>query len=470
MSKISSMMDVGKRSLQNSQTALQTVSHNIANKSTEGYSRQRVELVASQPISEGNLQIGMGARAAMVTRTNNPWIEKQIQREGSSLGYSEGRADALGRVEQVYNEQMNKGLNQYITDFFNAFREVSNNPESSTSRTLVRESGNALAQDFKRVTEQLRNVQQDIDGQITTSLEEVNQMTKEIANLNEKVQLVENHGVHANDERDRREFLLKKLGEKIDITWAEGRDGMVSVTGGNTAVLVSGNSSTELKARNDGSRDRVEIFYRASDSGTLFKITDQFKGGKLGGVLDVRDRVIEDSLAQVDQMAYQLAKEVNRIHIEGYDRYGNNGILFFEGSDQVEGSAANLAVNDTIMNDVGRIAAGNKQNAPGDNTIANMISSLQFRGVMNGEQDSFDDYYNSMVGEIGTVTQRAGKTFEAQKNIMSQLANIRESISGVSLDEETTKMMEMQKAYEASARMIRTADEMLETVLNLKRM
>ena len=110
MSKISSMMDVGKRSLANSQTQLQTVGHNIANKSTEGFSRQRVEQVTNVPISEGNLQIGMGARAAQVTRTNNPWLEKQIQREGSNGGYMDTRADALGRVEQVYNEQQNKGL------------------------------------------------------------------------------------------------------------------------------------------------------------------------------------------------------------------------------------------------------------------------------------------------------------------------------------------------------------------------
>lgn len=146
------------------------------------------------------------------------------------------------------------------------------------------------------------------------------------------------------------------------------------------------------------------------------------------------------------------------------------GSLFDGALDGPVGAASNLSLNSTVLNDVGRIAAGNKPGAPGDNTIANMISSLQYRGVMNDNKDSFDDYYNSIVGEVGTVTQRAGKTFEAQKNIMSQLMNIRESISGVSLDEETTKMMEMQKAYEASARMIRTADEMLETVINLKRM
>ena len=463
-------MDVGKRSLQNSQTALQTVSHNIANKSTEGYSRQRVDLVANNPITEGNLQIGMGAKAAMVTRTNNPWLEKQMQRENTQLGFTEGRADALGRVEQVYNEQLNKGLNQYVTDFFNGFRELSNNPESVTSRTMVRETGNALTQDFKRVAGQMKSIQDDIDGQVSTTVEEVNQMTKELATLNQKIQLVENQGVHANDERDRRDVLLKKIGEKVEISWAEGKDSAVTVTAGGTAVLVSGSSSTELKAKATGARDRVEIFYSANENGSLFNVTEQIKGGKLGGILDVRDNVIEDYLGNIDKMAYELAKEVNTLHIEGFDRYGKDGVLFFEMPDQIHGASEKMAINSTIMGDVGKIAAGNKPDAPGDNTIANMISSLQYRGVMNDKTDTFDDYYNSIVGQIGTVTQRSVKTFEAQKNILSQLSNIRESISGVSLDEETTKMIEMQKAYEASARMIRTADEMLETVLNLKRM
>ena len=99
MARIWSMMDVGKRSLANSQTSLQTVAHNIANKNTEGYSRQRVDVVTNEPIGEGKLRIGMGAKAAQVTRINNPYLEKQLEREGNSLGYVQGRADLMGRVE-----------------------------------------------------------------------------------------------------------------------------------------------------------------------------------------------------------------------------------------------------------------------------------------------------------------------------------------------------------------------------------
>ena len=470
MSKISAMMDVGKRSLSNSQTALQTVAHNIANKSTEGYSRQRVELMTNQPITNGNLQIGMGAKAGVITRTNNPWLEKQLQRENTGMGYADSKADALARVEQVYNEQVNKGLNQYMTDFFNGFRELSNNPESLASRTVVRESAVALANDFKRVTEQLQDVQNDLDGQIMTTVEEVNQMSKEVADLNEKIQLIEVQGVPSNDERDRRDLLLKRIGERIEVSWAEGKDGMVTVSAGGTGILVSGTTVNPLKAVRTDENDRVEIMYRSTDNGSWFNMTGQIKGGRVGGAIDIRDNVVQDLLGHVDNMAYTLAKEVNRAHIEGYDKLGKPGVLFFEMPDAKEGAAGILKVNNTILNDVGRIAAGSSPNAPGDNTVSNLISALQYRNVMDDGRATFDDYYNTQVGQIGTIAQRAVKTQESQKNIVSQLTNIRESISGVSLDEETTKMIEFQKAYDASARVIKTADEMFDTILNLKRL
>jgi flagellar hook-associated protein 1 FlgK len=464
------MMDVGKRSLSNSQTALQTVSHNIANKSTEGYSRQRVDIVTNDPVSAGRLRIGMGARATQVSRVNNPWLEKQIQRESTNLGMTESKADSLARVEQVYNEQNNKGLNQFLTDFFNAFRELSNTPESLASRTMVKEAAQSLVQDFRRVNGQLKDVQLDLDGQVKTTVEEINQITKELATLNEKIQLVEVQNVPANDERDRRDLLLKKLGEKIDISWAEGRDGMVSVTAGNTAILVSGLSSRNIEASYTGERDRVELFYRASDSGSLFNITNQIKGGRLGGALDIRDNLIEEHLSTIDNMAYTVATEVNKAHIEGFDKYGKNGILFFEMPEEVKGASETLSLNESVKMDSGKIAAAARNDSPGDNTIANIISSLQYKRVMDEGSSTLDDFYNAQVGQIGTIAQRAIKTNENQKNVLDQLSQIRESISGVSLDEEAAKMIEMQKAYDASARLIRTADEMFDTVLNLKRL
>ena len=166
MSKIHAMMDIGKRTMMNSQSALQTVSHNIANKNTEGYSRQNISVQAATPVSEGRLQFGMGARASTVQRTNNPFLEKQIQREGATKGYLDSQSELLTRVEQVFNEQSIKGLNQYISDFFNGFRELANTPESITARTVVKETAELMGRDFGRVYQQLTDVQGDINFQI----------------------------------------------------------------------------------------------------------------------------------------------------------------------------------------------------------------------------------------------------------------------------------------------------------------
>ena len=128
MSKLNAILGMGKRSLQTSQMGLQTVSHNIANKSTEGYSRQRVEQTSTPPTGQGRVQIGTGATVAAVRSIKNEYLEKQIQGETEKLGFQESRSENMTRVEQVFNEQLNKGLNQFIGDFFNSFRELANAP------------------------------------------------------------------------------------------------------------------------------------------------------------------------------------------------------------------------------------------------------------------------------------------------------------------------------------------------------
>lgn len=476
MSKINSMLDVGKRSMMNSQTALQTVGHNIANKSTEGYSRQRVEIQSNEPVSSGRLRIGTGARSAAVTRVNNEYLEKQLGKEQSNLGYLGGKADAMMRVEQVYNEQATKGLNQFITDFFNAFRELGNNPESLATRTLVRETADFVTKDFGRINSQLGEIRKDIDQQLITQVDEINAYSEEIARLNEKIQMIEmrGSGAPANDERDRRDLLIKKLGEKVNIRWAEGDDGMVTISAGNSALLVAGYDAKKLAVQATPANDKkgegnVDLFYLPSDRVTPVKVTDQFTGGSVGGLLEVRDQVISELVDKMDTMAFTLATSVNEAHGLGFDAYNGQSGAFFAQPLQVRGAAESLRLSDRIVEDPNRIAAAAQPNAPGDNRIANLVSQLQSSKMMNDGQSTFDDFYNGIVGQVGVVTRRTNTAHESQGDIVKQLNHIRESISGVSLDEETTKMIEFQKSFDASARLIRTADEMFDTVLNLKR-
>jgi flagellar hook-associated protein 1 FlgK len=469
------MMDVGKRSMMNSQTALQTTGHNIANKSTEGYSRQRVELQTAEPTGLGNHRIGNGSKTAAVTRTNNPYLEKQIGKEMSNLGYFDGKADAMNRVEQVYNEQTNKGLNTFITDFFNSYRELSNNPESLATRTQVKETAQALTQDFKRVNTQLTEIRRDIDQQVATNVNEVNQLSSEIAQLNGKIQLVQNEGGPANDERDRRDLLIKKLGEKINIRWAEGSDGAVTITAGQSAIIVAGQDAKTLSVRSTPASEtkgegNFDIFYQSVKDGQLTNVSGQITGGSVGGLLEVRDKTIGGLLESVDKMAFSIANDVNAIHSRGFDAYNRTGHDFFEVPHDLKGYSAAMDLTEHVSRDPMKIAAAGGPNAPGDNRIANAIAQLQFENTMPNETSTLDEFYNSMVGEVGVQSRKIQTTQESQKGIVSQLKNIRESVSGVSLDEETTKLIEYQKAFDASARLIRTADEMFDTVLNLKRL
>ena len=471
MAKIHGLLDVGRRSMAVSQSALQTTSHNIANKSVEGFSRQRVDVLTNPAVGDQQSRIGTGAKLGGITRANNPFLEKQIEREGSNLAFLDGRSGALQRLESAFNEQTVKGLSNSMSEFFNSFRELANNPESLTSRTVVRDNANAMIRTFQDTSRQLDSVTSELNNTIQTGVSDVNGYVKEIAQLNDKIQSVEITGASANDERDRRDVLVKKLSEKIDISYAEdSKSGMINITAGKTGVLVAGTSSAELKTATN-SDNQTQIMYELSDKGTRVDITDQFKRGALGGALELRDGMVSDLRDGLTELSYNIASEVNNAHVEGFDRYSKQGVSFFEIPKDGSFDISELKVNDAITKDVGRIAAASKPNAPGDNTTANVIHSLQFKKVMGEEGTfTFDDFYTSKVGQVGVANQKAIAATDSQKNIVDQIKNVRESISGVSLDEEAQKMIEYQKAFEASARIIRMADEMFDTVLNIKRL
>ncbi len=474
-SRIGTAMGVGQRAMMNSQSALHTISHNIANKNTEGFSRQKTETMTNFPYGTGKMRIGSGARAATVQRVNNPYLEKQLASEKSNLGFLQGRAEGLSKLEQVYNEQANEGLNLSMAKFFNAFRELSTNPESMGKRLAVKESADLLTRDFNRVSEQLKDVRKDSNAAVAVQVHEINSITGEIASLNGQVQKVEIGGGFANDERDRRDLLIKKLGELTDIKWTEGEDRTVTVSlGGNNAILITGTEARTLEAiatpknglKAEGDYD---IIYHQHEYAQPLVITDLIKGGKLGGTLAVRDNEVGEFTKNIDIMAYEIGSRVNDLHSQGFSAYNQAGNALFDDVQAVEGAAERIRVQGKVMGDVGHIAAGMDPNAPGDNRIANMIGELQYTKSLKDGSISIDEYYNGMISELGLRTEKANHLAENQSGIVRQLEGFRESYSGVNVDEEVASMIEWQKQFDASARIIRTADEMLDTVLNIKR-
>lgn len=472
MSKISSVLDISKRSLMNSQAALQTISHNVASKNVEGYSRQRVELETTPPSSYGVNQFGTGTRMKAVTRTVNEYIEKQIEVEQGRLGTRQGESENLSRVENLVNDQLRKGTNQLVTEFFNAFRELSNSPDNQATRELAGQTATSVVEDFHNMNRQLHNIQEDIDGQVQNEIAAINALTQDIASMNLKIEEIEFTGAPANDERDRRGQALKELGQKINMKYTEGDNGKVVVTAGTNAVIISGGEyatmySQATGARGDKREGNHDIFFKYQHSEPII-ITDQLTGGRLGGALEVRDHVINRLLDKIDNLAYTIAEKVNLAHRQGYDRYNNTNMDFFELGD-VQECSRTLKVREDIKDDVWKIAAAGMPDAPGDNRVANLIGSLQHEKWMDEGNSTFNDFFNGIVSQLAVHVRHTNDMETYQNNIVEQLRHVRENISGVNLDEEMVKMIEYQKAFDASAKLIRTADEMLETVLNIKR-
>ncbi len=474
MSRVSNLMTVGRRAMMNSQTGLHTVAHNIANKETEGFSRQRTEIQSNFAEGSGKMRIGLGARAASVRRINNPYLEKQIGDEKSQLATSKGRQEGMARLESIYNEQTVEGFNTSMTSFFNAFRELSTNPESMPRRTAVKAAGQTLVNDFHNIHNQLKQVGKDINSQVAISVSDANAHIQEIADLNNRVQEVELIGGWANDERDRRDLLVKKLGEIIDIKWNEGEDSTITVSTAKDALLVVGGTGNHLEAISTPAREgKAEgdydiVFYHHEYAEPLL-LTDRIQGGHLGGLLSVRSQELNGLRNDMDHLAFTIAKEVNNMHAQGYNSYNQTGVLFFDPLSGAAGSTEYLKLNSDVVNDVGRISAGRHPDRPGDNRVAIDIAELQYGKPVFAGSLTLDEFYNGIVGELGIKAQSANRLVDVQSNRVNQLDNLRESISGVSLDEEAAKMIEMQKHFDASARIIRTADEMLDTVINIKR-
>ena len=314
--------------------------------------------------------------------------------------------------------------------------------------------------------EDLQKIQRDIDSNIKGAVDEINRLAENIIDLNQKIVQTESGGHTANDYRDQRDLELKKLSELIDIDSYEDNTGAVTISVGSGQVLVEGTRSYNLSTQPDAS-GHLDITWMDSSGNTVI-ITNDISKGKLKGWIDARDIDIDNSLIKLDTLAQNLMTEVNTLHAAGYGLDGSTGNDFFTGA----ATAAGIQVNPLIINDTNLIAAADSFNLvpgdkPGDNGNAIAIANLQVAQTMNGNTATFGAYYDSMVSDAGLAVQQATSYYDHQSQMVLQVENYRESISGVSIDEETVNLIKYQNAYQAAAKLINTADEMMDTVLSM---
>ncbi|MFO7686481.1 MAG: flagellar hook-associated protein FlgK [Desulfobacterales bacterium] len=463
MANIIGLLDIGKSALLVHQQSINVTGHNIANVNTPGYTRQRVNLAANSPLDSSPGQMGDGVVAVNIQRVYDRYINARINTEQQGLGRWEAQKSAMQNLEVVFDEAGGYGLDRIMTEFWSAWQELSNSPSGYTERVSLVSKSETLAWAFNKTAADLQQQRVDLDAVIQGGVDEINALASQIADLNRKIGEIETGPQNANDLRDRRDLLVTRLSELADVNTFEDGQGRISVSIGNGRPLVDNAQAWRLGTTTNAA-GHLNVTWIDS-SGTAADITANINGGKLKGWLEVRDGAITDVLTRLDAMAANLADAVNTLHTTGYDLYAALGQTFFSGS-----TAGDIGVNIAVSADPNRIAAAaTAAGAPGDNAIAVAMADLQQAAVMGGGTASLEDFYRALVTDVGNQVRSAADFAEHQSVMMTSLDNHRESIAGVSLDEEMLNLIKFQHAFDAAAKLVTTVDQMIQTVMDMTR-
>jgi flagellar hook-associated protein 1 len=466
-------LNIGEQSLYVTRQGVDTTSHNISNANTEGYSRQRVNVRARDPQFYHGVVLGSGSYVKDITRSHNQFVERQINRAQQAQGEMNGRFDALKGFEPIFSPELTAGVNDEVTNFFNALGDLSTSPDDIAIRTAVREAGRNLGVAFQRVDRDIRQRRMDLDDIVKQSVADVNSHLEGIAKLNQQIQETEiTPGAFANDLRDQRDLLMRNLTGKIEVNYYEDEYGNICVRGPSDITMVDKNIVVQMQAVSNANNDGFLDILAVDPSGHKNNITRKMEGGSLKGVIDVRDQVATDLMFKNNQMAYTMATSFNQIHESGFgikDYNETTGRSFFRPIDDFSHAARDFDISDEVSESIEAISIASSPLALGDNVVGNELLNLKDSKLFDNGKTSFIEFYGGMVGGLGIEINRTGHLKEANDVVVADLHAQREAVSGVSLDEEAINLMKWQSNFTASSKVITTVDEMLETVLSMKR-
>jgi flagellar hook-associated protein 1 FlgK len=462
MSDINGILSIAGQALVTQQQAIGVTSHNIANVNTPGYSRQRLVMNTNTSLDSVVGLMGSGVSADEIERIYDRFLNAQINNETQEMGRWDAQKQSVESLEMLFNETYGSGLSEAMSEFWNSWQALTNNPSGPTERQILVTRAQILTSTFNKLDSDLAQSQQDLDRSIQGTVADINELAAQLADLNQKIVSFETSTQSANDYRDQRELVLKELSELIDINPFEDANGAVSVLIVNGRPLVSGTALWQLSTETNASGLQDVVW--VDDAGNSVNINNDIAGGKLKGWIETRDAVITDFLSRLDALAQTLMTQVNNLHQTGFALDQTAGEVFFDGS----GTAAGIEVNANIVGNLDLIAAASDAlTVPGDNRKAIEIANLQHQLVMSGNTATFSDYYSTLVRDVGNEVLKANSYHTHQSEMVAQLDNHRESISGVSLDEEMINLIKFQNAYAAAAKLVTAADELIKTVIQM---
>ncbi|MBD3419442.1 MAG: flagellar hook-associated protein FlgK [Chitinivibrionales bacterium] len=369
-----STLSIGTRGIFASQLGMDVAGQNISNADVEGYSRKRISTTADYRYDGSYGQMGFGVDVVNVVRKRDALIDQQIQRQNHFVGYFEEVDFSLEQIENIFTEPSDTGVLHFIDKFFDGWQNLANNPADLSARTMVKTNAEILNGVFHNLSSELRNLRQAANDKITANMNRVNELAKEIYNINIEVGAVEIGNQNANDSRDKRDRLLKELASHIDYDTIENEQGQITLTT-NGQVLLSPvgyrslETATTTFSRADGT-SYTNIGLQFADSNVAY----QPGNGTLRALFTVRDLVIPEQENNLDTLANSLVQEVNSLHTNGYNLYGYTGLEFFNSNTT---GASDIALSSSILESVQNIAAatgGQMLNAAAVNVPAGVMN------------------------------------------------------------------------------------------------
>jgi flagellar hook-associated protein 1 len=486
------ILEIAKQGLNTNREALQTTSNNIANVNTPGYSRQKAIIQTAEQSPQGQLRMH-GVELKQVVRIHDGFVRNQILEESKNFGATSAKAEGLRRMESLVHNDGYR-IADLVNGFFNDFRELSVNPEMNTLLTNISSSAESASSGFKGMYEAMNGLRHDLDQQIDVQVVEVNTLAKEIAGLNGSIAQFRARGEAPLELLDRRDLALKAMADKIGFQLSKDEHDNANITAGGIGNLVNGQNVSELVVMRTPAREgkpagSVDIFIKEGEG--LRRVTNHMDKGSIGGMLNVRDKVVDPSMRHLDAAAYQFVKTVNEVHKQGVGRDGIGNRELFADISQVEGAAAMVGLSKDVKGNSEAIAVGMTPGAKGDNRIALRIADIQNMalvsddpGKLNSDEkiavdsnvtpksidgrQTLNETLNGLVGSIAVQTEHEDQIMRHQEAILSQLQNYEKSVSGVNLDEEAISLVQYQTAFNASAKAMKVGDELLQTILSLR--
>ncbi|MCW2927566.1 MAG: flagellar hook-associated protein FlgK [Thermoleophilia bacterium] len=448
------------------QNALDVTGHNIANLNTEGYSRQRAEMVTAPAWSNSSAmsattpgQLGTGVEVLRIERLRDQFIDANVRQQFGRQADSQALVEQLAQVEAAFQEPGDNGLKALMNKFWSSMDAVSSNPQSTSARQSFLAAAGALADGFNQVAADLAGVATQSDLRLNQTVTEVNSITQRISSLNTEIRNAVERGHQPNDLLDERDRLLDGLSKLINFTTTENALGEVTVTAfapTTPTLLVDPASNPGF---NNINRNSLDTAYVNGDltSGRAFADQQLWNVGPAPQV-----GIIPGYLAQLDSLVSDFVTGINAAHTAGTDITGAAGTNLFGGA--TAATISLLIANPTLVA-ASNSAPGPAQPGNGRN-FANMLDNVRTvaQAALGGQ--SWENFYTSVITSVGATTATAERDMSNADVLVEMATGRRDQVSGVSLDEEMSNMLRFQHAYNASARVLTSMDEALDTIIN----